>query len=122
MIAVQVTPEPSITTVWTGIRAVGGKTIAMIPSKITPPAAPVKTPIKAVAKEAAERRMKISGPTSGLAKKSILPLWKAHGTDKRHNRGSASSPSAEMNGGHVASALATPHDGLLIHRSANRGT
>ena len=43
MIRVRDMPVPSITTVWTGITAAGGITIAMIASKITPPAVPVKT-------------------------------------------------------------------------------
>ena len=41
MITVRARPVPSITTVWTGITAAGGIAIAMIASRITPPAAPV---------------------------------------------------------------------------------
>ena len=46
MIMVRVMPEPSITTVWTGSSTAGGMAIAIRPSSMTPPAAPVNTPSK----------------------------------------------------------------------------
>jgi hypothetical protein len=71
MITVREIPVPSMTTVWTGITAAGGITIAMIASRITPPAAPVKTPMKAVTNDATERATIKSGPTSAGARISI---------------------------------------------------
>ncbi len=55
IIMVRVTPEPSITTVCTGISVSGGITIAISPSSTTPPAAPVNTPMNDVTNEAAMR-------------------------------------------------------------------
>ena len=37
---VRLAPEPSITTVWTGIRASGGIIVAINPSSATPPGGP----------------------------------------------------------------------------------
>src|SRR5918993_3797608 len=71
MIIVRVTPEPSITTVCTGMSAAGGITMAMIPSRITPPAAPVNTPIKPVTSDAAVSPANSKGPISGVPRKSI---------------------------------------------------
>jgi hypothetical protein len=71
MITVRDIPVPSITIVWTGITAEGGITIAMIASKITPPAAPVKTPMKAVTNDAKERAAKRGAPTSADDRISI---------------------------------------------------
>ena len=53
MMAARVTPEPSCTTVWTGMTIVGGIATAMIASRMRPPAVPVNTPMNEVAKEAA---------------------------------------------------------------------
>ena len=71
MIMVRVTPEPSCTTVCTGITTEGGITTAIIASRINPPAVPVKTPMKAVAKEASVSPANISGPISGVPRKCI---------------------------------------------------
>ena len=55
----------------------GGITVAMIASRITPPAAPVNTAMKAVTNDAADRPSSKSGPMSGVTDKSIplLLLW-----------------------------------------------
>ena len=78
MIMVRDMPVPSITTVWTGITTVGGIPVAMIASRITPPAAPVNTAMNAVTNEAADRPTNKSGPTSGAARMSIplRLLWR----------------------------------------------
>ena len=72
MIMVRAAPVPSITTVCTGISAAGGITIAISASKSTPPAAPVKTPMKPETNDATERPANSSGPISGVKRKSIL--------------------------------------------------
>ena len=72
MIIVRAAPVPSITTVCTGISAAGGITIAISASSSTPPAAPVKTPMKPETNDARDRPAKRSGPISGVKRKSIL--------------------------------------------------
>ncbi len=74
MIMVRVTPEPSITTVCTGMSASGGITVAIRPSSTMPPAAPVNTPMKDVTSDAAIRPKNASGPTSGVPRNSIAML------------------------------------------------
>jgi hypothetical protein len=71
MMIVRLTPEPSCTTVCTGTSTSGGITEAMSASRITPPAVPVNTPMKAVAKEAKVSPKNISGPMSGVPRKSM---------------------------------------------------
>ena len=70
MIMVRVTPEPSITTVCTGMSASGGITVAIRPSSTMPPAAPVNTPMKHVTSDASISPAKVTQPTSGVPRKS----------------------------------------------------
>ena len=76
MIIVRAAPVPSITTVWTGIRAAGGITIAISASSSTPPAAPVKTPMKPETNDATERPANRSGPISGVKRKSMRAAYR----------------------------------------------
>ena len=72
MIMVRAAPVPSITTVCTGITTVGGTTIAISASSSTPPAAPVKTPMKPETNDARDKPANRSGPISGVKRNSIL--------------------------------------------------
>ena len=69
MIMVRVTPEPSITTVCTGMSASGGITVAIRPSSTMPPAAPVNTPMKDVTSDASHQPGKGDRPDVGGAEK-----------------------------------------------------
>jgi hypothetical protein len=72
MIMVRVMPDPSITTVCTGMSASGGITIAISPSRTMPPAAPVNTPTNDATSDATVRPKKANGPMSGVPRKSIF--------------------------------------------------
>jgi hypothetical protein len=74
MIMVRVTPEPSITTVCTGMSASGGIAVAIRPSSTMPPAAPVNTPMKDVTSDASIRPPNASSPMSGVPRKSMVRL------------------------------------------------
>ncbi|MGB7035871.1 MAG: hypothetical protein WBD71_10105 [Xanthobacteraceae bacterium] len=53
-------------------------TSAIVARRIKPPAAPVKTPKKAAANDAADKPRKSSGPISGALKKCmfVLIVWR----------------------------------------------
>ena len=72
MIMVRVAPEPSITTVCTGMSASGGMIVAISPSSTMPPAAPVNTPMNEVTSDASIKPANDQMPTSGVPRKSIL--------------------------------------------------
>src|SRR5581483_7302185 len=83
MIAVRVAPAPSMTTVWTGTSTGAGTTRAIAASRITPPAAPAKTPKKADANAAIDRPRKSSAPMLGAVRKCMLVLVVGAGPARR---------------------------------------